>query len=225
MLEVDVRVRRGDRVFTARLDVAPGEAVVVVGASGAGKSSVVRALLGLVRPEDGVIRCGDVAWFSAADGTDLRPRDRRVGAVVQEHALFPHLNAWRNVAFASHGVPRADRRVAATEWLGRLGLEDRAGARPGALSGGQRQRVALARALAGRTTALVLDEPFSALDEEAHDIAARCVRDVVAERRIPALVVTHDPEDAERLGARTAVMADDALRLPGVLTDRPIPAG
>ncbi|WP_051471288.1 ATP-binding cassette domain-containing protein [Patulibacter minatonensis] len=215
MLEVDIRIRRGERLFTATLTVGPGETVAVVGPSGAGKSTVVRSILGLVLPESGSISCGEAVWFRSADRTDLRPRDRRVGAVVQELALFPHLSAWRNVAFASRGLTRAERRPDAVAWLRRLGIDDRADVRPDALSGGQRQRVALARALAGPSTALVLDEPFSALDDTTHDVAAACVRDVIAERRIPAIVVTHDPDDAARLGARTATMTDDVLHVDG----------
>jgi molybdate transport system ATP-binding protein len=212
VLEADVRVRRGDRCFDARMRVAGGEIAVVVGPSGSGKTSVLRALAGLVRPEEGTIRCGGVEWFARGGRVDLRPRDRSVGFLAQELALFPHLGAWRTVAFAIEGaVPRAERRAEAIGWLDRLGLADRADARPGELSGGQRQRVALARALARRSSALLLDEPFSALDAEAHAVAARVVREVVSERGIPAVVVTHDAADAERLVARTSAMVDGRL--------------
>lgn len=209
MLEVDVRLRRGDRTFAAALTVEAGETAVVLGPSGAGKTSVLRAIAGLVRPEEGTIACGGTPWFDASRRIDVRPRDRRVGVVVQELALFPHLSAWRNVAFAAGGDGRRD---AAVGWLDRLGLAHRADARPADLSGGERQRVALARALARPGVALLLDEPFSALDDATHDTAAALVRETVAARGVPALVVSHDPADEARLGARTFAMADGVLR-------------
>ncbi|MDO9408732.1 ATP-binding cassette domain-containing protein [Patulibacter sp.] len=215
-LEVDVRVVRGARTFVARLSVAPGEVALIVGPSGAGKTSVVRALAGLVRPAEGTIVCGDRTWFEAGR-RDLRPREREVGVVVQELALLPHLSAWRNVAFATDRARRSrgDRRTDAVGRLDRLGLADRADARPADLSGGERQRVALARALARPATALLLDEPFSALDDAAHAVAAELVRSEVQRRRIPAVVVSHDPEDAERLRARTHAFVDGTLAAQG----------
>ncbi len=226
-LRADVRVVRGARTFAARLTVAPGEIALVVGPSGSGKTSVLRALAGLVRPETGTVVCGGRTWFDADGRTDLRPRDREVGVVVQELGLLPHLSAWRNVAFATdrgRGAPRRSRHERRTDAVGRLerlGLADRADARPADLSGGERQRVALARALARPVGALLLDEPFSALDAEAHDVAAALVRAEVTRRGIPAVVVTHDPDDARRLGARVHAFAEGTLREVSA-EDRPV---
>jgi molybdate transport system ATP-binding protein len=208
VLRAEVRVERGALGLDVGLEVPAGETVLVVGPSGAGKTTVLRALAGLLRPATGRIACGATPWFDADARIDRRPRDRRIGVVVQEGALLPHLSAWRNVAFAMDDVPRAERRARALGLLAQLGLADRADARPAALSGGERQRVALARALARRPTALLLDEPFSALDGATHDASAAVVREAVAALRIPAIVVSHDSADAERLGART-------LRLDG----------
>src|SRR4051812_8645333 len=116
MLSVDVTVPRPGLVVRAGLDVDPGEIAVIVGPSGAGKSTIVRSVAGLLRPDEGTIRCGEQTWFAADSGTrpriDLRPRDRRIGVVVQEGALFPHLSAWRNVAFGAPGTA-PERRTAA----------------------------------------------------------------------------------------------------------------
>nr|WP_246852367.1 ATP-binding cassette domain-containing protein [Patulibacter sp. SYSU D01012] len=212
-MRAELEVRRGDRAFAADVAVTAGAIALVVGPSGAGKTTVLRALAGLLRPDAGTVACGGETWFDAARGIDVRPRERRVGVAVQEDALFGHLPAWRNVAFALGDRPRAARRAAALDWLDRLGLADRADARPAALSGGERQRVALARALARRPTALLLDEPFSALDAAAHDAAAAVVRDAVAALGVPALVVSHDPRDAARLGAAAHELRDGRLRV------------
>lgn len=214
MLSVDLTVRRPDLVVRAALDVAPGEVAVIVGPSGAGKSTVVRAVAGLVRPDAGTIRCGERTWFAADPGkrprVDLRPRDRRIGVVVQEGALFPHLTARGNAAFGAPGTA-AERRASAAEELVRLGLGDRLDVRPASLSGGERQRVALARALARRPTALILDEPFSALDLATRERAIAAVVRTVEQLRIPAIVVSHDDDDAARLGARSYRVADGTL--------------
>lgn len=214
MLSVDLTVRRPGLVVRAALEVEPGEVAVIVGPSGAGKSTIVRAVAGLLRPEAGTIRCGDQLWFEADRGVRVRvdrhPRDRHVGLVVQEGALFPHLSAQRNAAFGAPGT-RRERAALAADELQRLGLGDRLDARPSGLSGGERQRVALARALARRPGALLLDEPFSALDLATRERAIASVVRAVGEQRIPAIVVSHDAGDAERLGARSYRVVDGTL--------------
>lgn len=225
MLRVDARIARPGLELDVRLEIEPGEIVVVAGPSGTGKTTIVRAIAGLLRPRSGTVSCGEETWFAfptphptearerdrstrplgASEGrrVDRRPRDRRIGLVVQEGALLPHLSAWRNVAFAIDDRPRGARRERALELLDRLGVAARADARPVALSGGERQRVALARALARRPTALLLDEPFSALDASSRRVAIDEVVAAAGDLRIPALVVSHDDGDAARLGART----------------------
>ncbi len=215
MLRVDVRVERPALALDVSIAVESGEIAVISGPSGAGKSTIVRAIAGLLRPTAGTVRCGERTWFAAAGAgrraVDLRPRDRRVGLVVQEGALLPHLSAWRNVAFALDDVPRGERREQALERLDRLGLLPRADAKPAELSGGERQRVALARALARRPDALVLDEPFSALDAETRARAIGEVAAAVREQRIPTVIVSHDAGDAARLGARTLALRGGRL--------------
>src|SRR5581483_2661827 len=139
--------------------------------SGAGKTTVLRVLAGTSRPDQGRVVCDEDVWLDTARGMFRAPEERRCGYVFQDYALFPHLSAWRNVAFS---LPRSpERRAAAVTLLEQFGLGDRVDAKPATLSGGERQRVALARALARRPRALLLDEPLSALDVRSRAAASR----------------------------------------------------
>ncbi|HET8812698.1 MAG TPA: ATP-binding cassette domain-containing protein, partial [Gaiella sp.] len=144
------------RAFRLHLSLEVGSTLALVGPSGAGKTTVLRAVAGLVRPERGLIAVDDEVFFDADRGLELPPEGRRVGLVFQEYALFPHMTVRQNVEYA--------RRHAADEYLERFRITHLEGARPQELSGGERQRVALARALARDPQVLLLDEPLSALD-------------------------------------------------------------
>jgi molybdate transport system ATP-binding protein len=211
VLRAEVQARLGATELDVALAVAPGECLAIAGPSGAGKTSVLRAVAGLLAPARGHVRCGEAVWFDRASGVDLAPERRRVGYVFQEYALFAHLPAWRNVAYGLRGMPRAERRARAQDLLERFGIGALADARPGTLSGGERQRVALARALAPRPDVLLLDEPLSALDTRTRGAAGRELGAVLREADVPALLVTHDFTEAALLGDRVAVM--DAGRI------------
>jgi molybdate transport system ATP-binding protein len=217
---LSVRIRHGSPIpLDIALDVAPGEVVALVGPSGSGKTTALRAIAGLFRPAEGRISCLGETWFDAATATDVPARRRRVGMVFQSYALFPHLTAAENVAEALSNLPRRERRDEAARLLARVhleGLEDR---RPGELSGGQQQRVAVARALARRPHALLLDEPFSAVDRMTR---FRLQRELAALRRelsMPVILVTHDLEEAARLADRIAVLHRGALLQTGSATE------
>jgi molybdate transport system ATP-binding protein len=203
--ELDTRV--GELELALELEVAPGECLALAGPSGAGKTSVLRAVAGLLRPERGRVDCGGEAWLDTNARVDVPPERRGCGYLFQEYALFPHLSAWRNVAY---GLPRGGsqpgRRERALELLDRFGLAARADAPPHELSGGERQRVALARALARRPKALLLDEPLSALDARTRAGASRELQATLAGAGVPALLVTHDFAEAALLGDRVAVI-------------------
>ena len=184
---------------------AHDEIVVLFGASGAGKSLTLRALAGLVRPTSGRIVLDDEVLFDAARGIDLSPEARRIGYVVQELALFPHLSVWENVAFALPGA-RADRRRRAEASLAVLGLEGLGDRDPGTLSGGQRQRVALARVLVRDVRLLLLDDPFSALDDSIRRALRLELRRLQRELGRGALFVTHDLREAYLLADRFVVL-------------------
>jgi molybdate transport system ATP-binding protein len=195
------------RGFDVAFDVEVAtETFALVGPSGAGKTSVLRAVAGLARPAHGTIACGSDVWFDAGRGVDLRPEQRSVGYVFQEYALFPHLTVEQNVAF---GRGRAD------GLLSRLRIEELAKAKPGDLSGGERQRVALARALARNPRVLLLDEPMAALDPHTRGSVRTELHDLLRELSLPTLLVTHDFEDAAALADRVGVLVDGRLRQVG----------
>jgi molybdate transport system ATP-binding protein len=205
-LEVAAHARLGDLALDVSLTVAPGECVALAGPSGAGKTSVLRTVAGLLRPGEGRVTCGEALWLDTARGVSVAPERRRCGYLFQEYALFGHLSAWRNVAYGLRERPRREREPAARDLLARFGLAERAEARPATLSGGERQRVALARALARRPDALLLDEPLSALDARTRASAARELGTVIRDAGVPVLLVTHDFGEAALLGDRVAVM-------------------
>lgn len=178
--------------------------LVLLGASGAGKTLTLMAIAGLVRPDRGHVTLGDASLFDDARGTWVAARARRLAVLFQDHALFPHLTVAQNVAFGlSRGWRNPSRDVAdprVGQWLATLELDGLGGRYPEQLSGGQRQRVALARALVGEPRALLLDEPFSSLDAPLR----RRLRDELAalQRRLalPMILISHDEADAEAFG-------------------------
>jgi molybdate transport system ATP-binding protein len=207
MAVLDLDITSELRSFRLALSLAVGDEVVaLVGPSGAGKTTVLRAVAGLHRPDRGRIACGAEVWFERERSVDLAPERRSVGYVPQHHALFPHLTVRENVAFSGASDATVD------SLLARMDIAQLAGERPARLSGGERQRTALARALARQPDVLLLDEPLAALD--AH--TRRVVRDELAvELRafgIPTLLVTHDFSDASALADRVAVIVEGTLR-------------
>jgi len=177
------------------------ETVALVGPSGAGKTTALRAIAGLVRPERGSVRCGDATWFDAAAGIDLQPEERSVGFLFQDYALFPHMSVEQNVRFAGGG----------TDLLERFGIAHLARVRPGRLSGGERQRAALARAAARKPKVLLLDEPLAALDAQTRAGVRGELRDLLADLDLPTLLVTHDYEDAAALASRVGVLVEGRI--------------
>ena len=206
MLRAEARTRLGEVELDVALEVPAGSCLALAGPSGAGKTSILRVVSGLLDPERGLVRHGEQTWLDTSRGLSLAPERRRCGYLFQDYALFGHLSAWQNVAYPLHRVARAERRRRALELLERFGLGGRADARPATLSGGERQRVALARALARRPDVLLLDEPLSALDARTRASAARELAALLGELEAPALLVTHDFAEAAQLGDRVGVI-------------------
>jgi molybdate transport system ATP-binding protein len=206
VLRAEAATRLGSFELDVAIEVPAGTCLALAGPSGAGKTSMLRVVAGLVRPAAGRVSCADEVWLDTSRGVDVAPEHRRCGYVFQEYALFGHLRAWQNVAYALRDQPRPERRRRALELLDRFGLAERADARPRTLSGGERQRVALARALAREPVALLLDEPLSALDARSRASAGRELLAVLRATGVPALLVTHDFGEAALLGDRIAVV-------------------
>ena len=206
MLRAEAHATLGQLELAVAAEVESGTCLALAGPSGAGKTSVLRVIAGLLRPRRGRVRCGEQLWLDTETGRDLPPERRRCGYLFQDYALFPHLSAWQNVAYPLRGLARDQRRRRAHELLERFGLDRLAGARPRTLSGGERQRVALARALARRPDVLLLDEPLSALDSRTRGRASRELATVLRELEVPTLLVTHDFGEAAQLADRVAIM-------------------
>lgn len=202
------------------IELKKGEILVIIGPSGSGKSTILKLLAGFIRPDQGRIMIDDT------DVSDLSPRDRDLGVVFQSYALFPHMNAWQNVAYPLkvRNVAPEDRRLRAQQAIANVGLADFADRFPATLSGGQQQRVALARALVFEPRALLLDEPLSALDPALRGEMRDEILRVQQQANIATLHVTHDQEEALSLGHRVAVMHSGRIlqvATPRALYDHP----
>lgn len=205
--DIDVRLEHegeGPERFTLDLAFrAPGDTTVLFGPSGAGKTTLLQTILGGRRPDRGRIQVAGKTVFDSKERIDLPARKRSIGIVFQDALLFPHLDVRRNVAFGAGG---GNRYATAQELLDRVEGGHLGSRMPGDLSGGERQRVALARALAARPAAILLDEPFSALDGPSRESLGETVRQVQKESGIPFLHVTHDITEALRIGDHMVVL-------------------
>jgi molybdate transport system ATP-binding protein len=201
-------IRKRLRTFT--LDVAgtfPRGVTVLAGPSGGGKTTLLRAIAGLDAPDAGRIAIGDDVL---TDGShSVRAFRRDIGYVFQDYALFRHLDVLANVGYGlrARGIARTERDDRARSWLDRLDIAGLAHARPDALSGGERQRVAVARALASQPRALLLDEPFAALDRDTRERVRAQLAECFADLAIPVVLVTHDEEDANAFAAPVVRLA------------------
>ncbi|MFW6088416.1 MAG: ABC transporter ATP-binding protein [Gemmatimonadota bacterium] len=188
------------------LRVGPGELVAVVGASGCGKTTLLRLIAGLEFPDEGVIRLG--GQVVAGEAAWVPPERRGVGLVFQDFALFPHLCVSDNVAYGLRHLPRAERRARTGQMLELVGLNELRERYPHQLSGGQQQRVALARALAPAPRLLLLDEPFSNLDTPLKIVLQKELARLLEASGVPTLLVVHEVEDIVALADRVAVMRE-----------------
>lgn len=203
---VDIRRRLSDTFTVEAAFTAPPGFTILFGASGSGKTTILRCLAGLMAPDAGRIAVADRVFFDSAAGINRPAADRRVGYVFQHLALFPHLTAADNIGYGLHKLPPPERRQRVAAIAGSFGIAHVLDRKPAHISGGERQRIALARALVIEPSILLLDEPLSALD---HAIQSRIMDDLRRwneRQRLPVLYVTHSHREAYALGERVVVL-------------------
>jgi ABC-type sulfate/molybdate transport systems ATPase subunit len=211
----DLRVERDGRPILDRCsaEFLSGRRTVLWGRSGAGKSTLLTAIAGLLRPLSGTIQMGSQVLFSRTAGIDVPPHKRRVGFVFQDLALWPHLSAIDHVSLV--GRPTGQTRAEAKSLLASVGLAGLQHRRPGQLSGGEQQRLAIARALAGRPSMLLLDEPFSSVDQETKENLYDLVRQASPLIDGPTIYVTHHRDDAVSLAEAVVTIVSGRLARGG----------
>ncbi|MDE2080168.1 MAG: molybdenum ABC transporter ATP-binding protein [Burkholderiales bacterium] len=217
---IDLQLRLARRDFTLELALAlPAQGVsALFGASGCGKTSALRAIAGLDRAQ-GRVALGDEVWQDDARGRFVPTHQRAIGYVIQESALFPHLDVQRNLAYGQRRVPAPQRRVALDRAVALLGLDALMARRPGTLSGGERQRVAIARALATSPRLLLMDEPLAALDTARKAELLPYLQDLHAELAIPIVYVSHALAEVARLADHLVLMDAGRATAQGPLTE------
>src|SRR5436190_4551030 len=196
-------------------DVAEGESLVLLGASGSGKTTILRIIAGLEQPDAGRVT------LHGKDVTDLPARERGVGVIFQSYALFPRMTVEKNIAYGLkiRRRPRKERRETVDNLIKLVQLEQHRKKYPWQLSGGQQQRVAIARTLAYKPQVLLFDEPFGALDAQTRVHLRREIRGLLRQVKVPAIFITHDQEEALELGDRIAVLNEGKLEQIGTPDD------
>lgn len=191
------------------LAAEPGEVLCLLGPSGSGKTTLLRIAAGIEPQTSGTVTLNDREI--AGPNVFLPPEKRSIGLVFQDFALFPHMSILDNVRFGLTALSREEARREALISLSRVGLEHYADAYPHILSGGEQQRVSLARAIAPRPAVLLMDEPFSGLDSRLKDTVRAETLEILRRSRVTSVVVTHDAEEAMRMGDRIALLKDGRL--------------
>lgn len=199
--DVDISLRRGQARIAARFVAGPG-ITALFGRSGAGKTSVLDMIAGLVRPDEGRISVGGQVLFDAAQGVDLRPEARGCGYVFQDYRLFPHRSVEGNLRYGWRLAAPDARWIEFEQVVEFLGLARLLARRPRQLSGGEAQRVAIGRALLSGARFLLMDEPLSSLDAPRREEIMRVIERVRDELALPILYVSHDRREVERLAGQ-----------------------
>lgn len=204
---VDIEKRLGDFSLAVRFEIGGG-LTALFGPSGAGKTSVLNAIAGLLKPDRGLIEVGARTLFDSARGIDLAPEARRIGYVFQDGRLFPHLSVQRNLLYGFNRRPRLERWIELAPVVELLDIGRLLKRKPGTLSGGEQQRVAIGRALLAQPQALLMDEPFASLDQARRQEILPYVERLRDHFAIPILYVSHDLAEVTRLAHTIVHMSE-----------------
>ena len=213
LLEISRRFGNRTVLSGISLSVPAGRITCLLGESGCGKSTLLRIISGVDQPDEGSIRMAGTEI--AGPACFIEPESRNIGQMFQDYALFPHLSVADNIAFGLRHLSRADQRARVAEVVERIGLAHLVGRYPGPLSGGEQQRVALARALAPKPGILLMDEPFSNLDQGLRERIRRETVDILHAFSMTAIIVTHDPQEAMAVGDQIVLMRAGQIEQTG----------
>jgi molybdate transport system ATP-binding protein len=217
---LSVNIRKTVKGFTLDASWAIGdELAVLFGYSGAGKTMTLRMLAGLMRPDSGFVRLNGSALYDSKNSVDLPPQARSFGYVFQDLALFPHMTVRENILYGAHGLGGEERVTRCQEMMARFMIGELGEKFPSEISGGQKQRVALARALIRQPKALLLDEPFSALDAPLRAEMQAFLKKVQRQLSIPVVLVTHDRHEAFTLADKLIVYVGGSVLQCGTFSD------
>jgi len=228
MSALQLRAVVAERQLDVEFSVSAGEVQTELGPNGAGKSTTLHVIAGLVRPDVGLVRLGERVLTDTVAGVSVATHDRRVGLLLQDPLLFPHMSVAANVAFGPHSrhkmsrmlrSGRAQQRATALRWLREVDAEQFADRKPRQLSGGQVQRVAIARALAAQPDVLLLDEPLAGLDVAAAAAIRAVLRTVVTQSGCAVVLITHDLLDVFTLADRVMVLEAGKIAEIGPVAD------
>jgi len=219
MLEVNVTRQLGSLALEAGFRCETTGITALFGRSGAGKTSLVNMLAGLLRPERGRIVLRDQVLFDSQKGIDLPPEKRRLGYVFQEGRLFPHLSVRHNLTYGYNRAPAGERHIALDRVVGLLGIEALLERRPNALSGGEKQRVALGRALLANPRLLLMDEPLAALDQPRKEEILPFIEQLKNELDLPIVYVSHSMQEIVRLADTLVLMSNGRIEAVGPLEE------
>ncbi len=219
MLEIAVGKHLGKFTIDANITCETTGIVALFGRSGAGKTSIVNMLAGLLRPDHGRITVNGTTLFDSSQGIDLPPERRRLGYVFQEDRLFPHMTVRANLHYGLRRVPPGERTIQADQVVALLGLEGCLERRPHHLSGGEKQRVALGRALLANPRLLLMDEPLASLDQPRKDEVLPFIERLRDEMAIPIVYVSHSMPEIVRLADTMVLISDGRVEAVGTVDD------
>lgn len=215
LIQINVTKRlmtaNGEMTLTVQLEVNQGERMALFGVSGVGKTTILRMLAGLMKPDSGRIVVDGVVWFDAQKRINLLPQQRQIGFMFQDYALFPSMTVYENLAFAQ----RKHNPSQINELLAVFGLDALQHHKTTKLSGGQKQRVALARALASQPKLLLLDEPLSAVDASMRQSLQEVILKTHHLHQTTTLMVSHDLSEVFRVATKVALIEDHCVKAVG----------